>query len=95
MKSIGITEFRRHMSKVLKILKATKGVIRITRRGKPVAVVMNMKVFGKLDHDRRFTRLLAQEGKGAADKPLKIRNRELEELVAGITEKNRHKEFEW
>jgi len=51
MKSIGITEFRRHLTKTLKLVKATKGVIRITRRGKPVAVLMSMKVFGKLNRD--------------------------------------------
>ena len=80
MKSIGITELRRDMANVLKLLKATKEAILITRRGMPVAVLMSVEVFEKLDHDRRLLRLLSQGGKEIADRPVKNRKHKLEQF---------------
>ncbi len=75
MKSIGITELRRDMANVLKVLKATKEAILITRRGMPVAVFMSVEVFEKMDHDRRLLRLLSQGGGGPANHGRKLTDR--------------------
>jgi len=95
MKSIRLTDLRRNLSKVLKLLKTSKDAILITRRGMAVAVLMSMEVFEKLEHDRQLLRLLVQGDKEIANRPVNNRKRKLENMVAGITEKNLHKEDGW
>ena len=90
-RSVGLTDLRRKTSKVLEFIKDSIEPLFITRRGKVVAVLLSMKAYLKLERDGRLLRIIAR-GKQGAGKQVKKRMYRLEDLNAGITEKDLHKE---
>lgn len=90
-RSIRITDLRRNMSSVLDIIKDSMEPLLITRHGKVVAVLISVKAYLKLERDGRLLRIIAR-GKQGAGKQVKKRKYRLEDLNAGITEKDLHKE---
>lgn len=93
-RSVGLTDLRRKMSRVLDFIKDSMEPLYITRRGKVVAVLMSVKAYLKLERERRLLRFVVR-GKPGGGKQGKIRKYRLEDLVAGITEENLHKEVHW
>jgi len=57
-RSIGLTDFRRKMSRVLDFIKDSMKPLHITRRGKVVAVLMSVKTYMKLEREIRIFRFV-------------------------------------
>ncbi len=93
-RSIGLTDLRRKMSRVLDSIKDSMEPLYITRRGKVVAVLMSVKAYMKLEREIRLLRFIAC-GKPGGGKQGKKRTYRLGDFVAEITEENLHKDIHW
>ncbi len=61
-----ITEIRRDAAMLLRQLRASRGPVVLTQRGRAVAVLMSAEAYDRSEHDRALLRLLARGEKEIA-----------------------------